>query len=258
MVPAIALLVGGAIPAVDAATTVGTFVGVRAAQVLSAHSGSSDSLPARWKGRSLTRLPTHRRVVTMTFDGGASADGVRSIVRTLDRHDVTATFFVTGDFARRYRAELRRIVAAGHRVGNHSVNHPDFLTLRPRQQERQIRTAGRQIATITGRSPAPWFRFPYGSQNPAAVRRANGLGYAVMGWTVDTLGWMGTSGGQSVRSVQRRVIAGARPGAIMMMHLGANPDDGSTLDARALPRTLERLKAMGYRFVTLDDVLSGP
>ncbi len=254
--PAVTVAVIAGTPhAQGAVNTVGVSAGLQAAKVLS-DSMTVGRLPERWTGRSLTRLPTHRKVVAMTFDGGANAAGVRPILRSLSRHDVAATFFVTGDFARGHRAEMRRIVAAGHRVANHSVNHPDFQDLSTRQRVRQIRTAGRQITAITGRTPAPWFRFPFGSYDQAAVRTANDLGYAVMGWTVDTLGWMGTSGGQSVRSVTRKVMAGARPGAIMMMHLGSNPDDGSTLDAKALPRTLSKLKAAGYGFVTLDEVLA--
>jgi peptidoglycan/xylan/chitin deacetylase (PgdA/CDA1 family) len=78
----------------------------------------------------------------------------------------------------------------------------------------------------------------------------NGLGYTSVRWSVDTWGWMGTSEGQSVATVLRRVRQGLRPGAIVLMHVGA-ARDGSLLDARALPRVITALERRGYRFVTL-------
>jgi peptidoglycan/xylan/chitin deacetylase (PgdA/CDA1 family) len=66
---------------------------------------------------------------------------------------------------------------------------------------------------------------------------------------VDSLSWEGTSGGQSVQSVTNRVLAAAQPGEIVLMHLGSNPDDGTTLDAAALPAIIEGLRAHGYGFV---------
>ncbi|MEV1121275.1 hypothetical protein AB0I91_39990 [Actinosynnema sp. NPDC049800] len=83
----------------------------------------------------------------------------------------------------------------------------------------------------------------------------NDAGYVPVRWTVDTLGWKGTSGGVTAAQVSDRVIGCLRPGAIVLMHVGANPDDGSTLDADALPDTIDRVRAAGYGFVTLDALL---
>ena len=68
---------------------------------------------------------------------------------------------------------------------------------------------------------------------------------------MDTLGWEGTSGGQSVPTVVSRVLANLRPGEIVLMHVGSDPDDGSTLDADALPTVISNLRARGYSFVTV-------
>jgi len=79
----------------------------------------------------------------------------------------------------------------------------------------------------------------------------NSLSYGSVRWTVDTLGWQGTSGGQSVDTVVRRVLDNLTPGEIVLMHVGSNPNDGSTLDADALPRVIDELRARGYGFVTI-------
>jgi peptidoglycan/xylan/chitin deacetylase (PgdA/CDA1 family) len=200
----------------------------------------------------VTTLPTSAPVVALTFDGGASDAGVPSILATLSQQGVRATFFVTGDFARRYPARVQAMAAAGHLVGNHSDTHPDFTTLSAVAQIGELARAQAAIVALTGADPAPWFRFPFGASNSTGVATVNAQGYATIGWTVDTLGWKGTSGGQSADSVVARVVAGARPGEIVLLHVGANPDDGTTLDADALPTVIARLRAGGYGFIGLD------
>ena len=79
----------------------------------------------------------------------------------------------------------------------------------------------------------------------------NELGYGAVGWTVDSLGWQGTATGGSAEGIRERVLAALRPGAIVLMHVGAAPD-GSTLDADALPQLITEIRARGYRLVGLD------
>ena len=105
---------------------------------------------------------------------------------------------------------------------------------------------------MTGVDPWPWFRFPYGDYNEHAISVVNGAGFVPVGWTVDTLGWKGTSGGITTQTVVNRVLGGLRPGEIVLMHCGSNPDDHSSLDANALPAMIQDLRARGYSFVTVD------
>jgi peptidoglycan/xylan/chitin deacetylase (PgdA/CDA1 family) len=79
----------------------------------------------------------------------------------------------------------------------------------------------------------------------------NRLGYVAVGWTVDTLGWEGTSQGQSLGSVTSHALAHLEPGEIILMHVGANPQDHSTLDAVALAGIINAIRTNGYRFVAL-------
>jgi peptidoglycan/xylan/chitin deacetylase (PgdA/CDA1 family) len=143
----------------------------------------------------LERIPTHRKLAALTFDGGgATATGTQLILGTLRRRHVPATFFVSG---------------------------------------RSIRL------------------HPAGARDARTVAVVNALGYTSVRWSVDTWGWMGRTEGQSVGTVVHRFEERLRPGAIVLMHLGA-ARDGSLLDARALPRVIAVTKRRGYRFVTLD------
>lgn len=215
---------------------------------------TTTGLPERLVGHVITRIPTTRKVVALTFDAGASADGVASILQTLKREGVPASFFLTGDFAEQHPDGASHLAAYG-RVGNHTTDHPHLTTLTTTQVRVQVTGARATIRRVTGHDPLPLFRFPFGEYDARTLGVVNDLGYAAIGWTVDTLGWKGTSGGQSVNSVVRRVLAAAVPGEIVLMHVGANPDDGTTLDADALPRVIAGLRSLGYGFVTLDTLL---
>jgi len=74
---------------------------------------------------------------------------------------------------------------------------------------------------------------------------------------VDTLGWQGTRAGRTAAEVTSRVLDTARPGQIVLMHVGSHPTDRSTLDADALPAVIAGLRELGYQFVTLDALLTG-
>jgi peptidoglycan/xylan/chitin deacetylase (PgdA/CDA1 family) len=164
------------------------------------------------RGQDIERIPTSRRIVAVTFDAGANAEAVPSILSTLAAEQVPGTFFLTGDFARRFPA---------------------------------------------GAGARPLFRFPFGDRDARTISAVNELGYLPVRWTVDTLGWQGTSGGRSTAEVTRRVLDTAGPGQIVLMHVGSHPTDGSTLDADALPAVIAGLRQRGYQFVTLNALLTG-
>lgn len=212
------------------------------------------TIPSSLVGKDLTTLMTTRKVVALTFDAGASNAGVSSILATLSKEGVPATFFLTGDFVDEYPSSARAM--AKYPVGNHTYNHPDLTDLTDSQVRTEIRTAATRIKAVTGQDPRPYFRFPFGAVDTRTVRLVNGECYVPFRWTVDTLGWKGTSAGQSVSTVVSRVLGAARPGEIVLMHVGSHPTDHSTLDADALPRVISGLRAKGYSFVTLQAVLS--
>ena len=204
-------------------------------------------------GTDWTRIPTGAKIVALTFDAGANAAGLPSIESTLRAKNVRATFFLTGAWVRDFPAQANMIVQDGFLVGNHSMSHPDpgFTQLTDAQVTAEVQGAQQAILRANGADARPLFRFPYGDVNSRVLADVNRLGYAAVRWTVDSLGWEGTSGGQSVQSVINRVLAAAQPGEIVLMHLGSNPDDGTTLDAAALPAIIDGLRARGYGFVTL-------
>ncbi len=217
----------------------------------SSHSPVPSGLPAALLGQEWTRIPTTRRVVALTFDAGANADGLPSILATLDREHVAATFFLTAAWAENYPSAARS-VCARYRVGDHSRTHQHYPTLTDAQIRTDVLGAAQRIRSVCGGDPAPLFRFPFGDRDARTIAAVNSAGYVPVGWTVDTLGWQGTTEGRSAASVLSRVTSGLQPGEIVLMHVGSHPSDQSTLDADALPQVIATLRARGYSFVSLD------
>jgi peptidoglycan/xylan/chitin deacetylase (PgdA/CDA1 family) len=121
----------------------------------------------------------------------------------------------------------------------------------------EVTSARATILRVTGEDPRPLFRFPYGESDARTVRIANGLGFVPIGWTYGSPGYLGTSGGVTVDTVVSRLTAARQPGEILLLHVGSNPDDHTTLDADALPRVITALRDAGFGFVALHVTSSG-
>jgi peptidoglycan/xylan/chitin deacetylase (PgdA/CDA1 family) len=211
--------------------------------------------PAALAGRDLEVIPGAGAVVALTFDAGANSAGLPSILTTLAAKGVRGTFFLTGNWAAANPAGVAAIVAGGHRLGNHSMTHPGFTGLSDAVIGQQL-SAAQQAIRAGGGDPRPLFRFPLGERDARTIATVNAYGYLPVRWTVDTLGWKGSSGGITAQIVADRVLARLQPGEIVLMHIGSNPDDGTTLDADALPGMIEQIRRAGYGFTTLDALLA--
>lgn len=257
LVPAVALLTAVAVSAPAAASgapraAVASPAAATAGVPAPAAPRATDPLPDRLRGKDVTTLGTKKKLVALTFDAGGGAGGVASILRTLKREKVPATFFLTGRWARVYPDLVEKIAARGFVLGNHTDSHPHVPQLSTARLKAEVKATDRAVRAAAGRGTKPFFRFPYGDRRSSDITRLNDLGYLCVRWTVDTAGWLGTSGGQSVSTVLSRVLRGLQPGEIILMHVGQHPTDGSTLDADALPRIISELRARGYGFTTVE------
>lgn len=214
------------------------------------------ALVEAWWGLDIEAFDTDRRVVALTFDGGASNTAVADILDTLAEEGVPATFFVTGTFARAYPDSVRAMARAGHPVGNHNDTHPSFPESTSEQIRAELAAAEASISALTGETTKPIFRFPFGDRTPLDIAVVNVAGYVPIRWTVDTLGWQGVTEGITTAVVRERVLDTLRPGQVVLMHVGAHPEDGSTLDADALPGMIQDLRERGYGFATVPDLLA--
>jgi peptidoglycan/xylan/chitin deacetylase (PgdA/CDA1 family) len=210
------------------------------------------ALPVGYGGHIWKHIPTKQKVAALTFDIGApNLGGLPKVLATLRRDHAASTFFLIGAWVSRFKAAAREIVKSGAAIGDLSLDHEHFPRISDYSMREQVLGAQSEIEKITGAQPWPWFRFPFGDHNNHTIAVVNSLGFATIGWTVDTLGWEGTSRGITVRSIIRRVVSARRPGEIVLMHPAATVDH-SILDAQALPGIIKALRHHGYSFVTIN------
>src|SRR3990170_8740856 len=199
----------------------------------------------------VSRGATSAKVMALTFDIGSDVANVSRILTVLADHGVKSTFFATGEAATRYPAAVRSVIASGHEIANHSYSHPAFTGLTAAQIASELSRAATAIRGATGQAPRPYFRPPYGDYNAAVLRAVGdaGYGHTVM-WTIDTVDWQGLSS----TAIRDRVVSRAVPGAIVLMHVGA----GASGTPGALPGMIASLRAAGYQFVTISQLLGAP
>ena len=211
-------------------------------------------VPPGARARTVDRGVAGRRAVALTFDAGADRGYAERILNTLRDTGVAASFGMTGKWAEQNPDLVRRMVAEGHLLFNHTYDHASFTGRSPgtaplgaEARRRQIERTEVTVAAIAGVDLKPFFRPPYGDYDEAMLSQLAGLGYThnVM-WTVDSFGWRGLSAAQIVA----RCLDGAAPGAILLFHVGADSQD-----AFALPELIRQLRASGYGFATVAEVL---
>jgi peptidoglycan/xylan/chitin deacetylase (PgdA/CDA1 family) len=212
--------------------------------------------PAVQAAREVWRGVRGRRQVALTFDAGWSPAGARELTAVLRRVDAKGTFFVTGDFARKYRALVRHFAESGFPVHNHSWSHPEFTKLGDEQIADELGRTDMAVRAVTGKPSLPFFRPPFGDRDPRVLRAAAGAGFRPVYWTLDSLDSLDEKPGADflVERVLNPPQANGDPdsfldGAIVLMHVG----EPATVEA--LPRIIAGLRQRGFKFVTVDEIV---
>jgi peptidoglycan/xylan/chitin deacetylase (PgdA/CDA1 family) len=197
--------------------------------------------------QTLVRIgPRWRREIALTFDDGPWPS-TRQVLAVLHRLHAPATFFEIGIQLERFPQAVRDELRLGFPIGDHTIHHPPLALLGAAGQLLEIRGQARRLERLG--APAPRLvRPPYGSYNRKTLAIARRLGMVVVMWTVDTRDYARPG----VRTIVRTVLAGARPGAIVLMHDGGG-DRSQTV--AALPTIIRRLRHRGYRLVTVAQLL---
>lgn len=185
------------------------------------------------------------RVLAMTFDDGPHPSNTPRLLDLLKQRKLRATFFVTGQNAKEYPAILRRMVAEGHEVANHTWSHADLTRVSMASARKELADTREAIVAATGVEPK-LFRPPYGAVN-SSIRSlcSSEFGYSTILWSVDPLDWKRPG----VSVVTSRLVNGAHAGGILLAH----DIHGPTIEA--MPATFDRLLAQGYKFVTVSQLI---
>lgn len=199
-------------------------------------------------GRVQRRLPGDDPVVALTFDDGPNPEATPAILDALGAEDVRATFFVLGRHADRWPAIVERAAAEGHVIGNHGYHHRKLVWRSPIYVRDDITRGAAAIERSGGARPR-LFRAPHGQRNPWVSPIARAEGQRTVGWTLGV--WDTSRPGSEV--IAERVLRGARPASIVLLHDGDgyDPAGDRMQTARAMPRIIRGLRDRGYSFATL-------
>ena len=183
------------------------------------------------------------KVIALTFDDGPGPYTAQ-LLDILDQHGAKATFFLIGSKVSARADVLRRMHSHGHQLGNHSWSHPELPKLPVDQIAGEINRTNDAIKQATG-IKLTILRPPYGAVNSAVLEQLRLRGMSSILWSVDTRDWAD----RNSDIVCSRAVAGAHPGAIILMH------DIHQTSVGAVPCILSALKQQGYSFVTIQGLI---
>jgi peptidoglycan/xylan/chitin deacetylase (PgdA/CDA1 family) len=190
---------------------------------------------------------TRGRDVALTFDDGPGpyTPGVLSV---LEQFQVPGTFFAVGKMERYFSPSTSREIRDGDVVGDHTESHAALAPLSAHEQYEQLFEQIARIELVEGPKPI-LFRPPYGSFNATTMRELKALHLLMVLWSVDSGDYLKPG----VPTIVQRVLAGAHPGAIILMH-DAGGDRTQTI--AALPTIIRELRARGLHLVTVPQLLA--
>jgi peptidoglycan/xylan/chitin deacetylase (PgdA/CDA1 family) len=198
------------------------------------------------KGASqVTRGPRNTKKIALTFDDGPAPDTTQ-FLNKLDSLNIKVTFFMIGQQVPGKGALLKRMMRDGHELANHSWNHAN-LGPGGGAARQQLVSTNRAIKRASGFTPC-LMRPPGGSTSANLVSTVRSLGMSSIIWDVDPLDWRLPGTGSIVNIIRSQT----RGGSIILEHDGGGPR-GQTL--AALPQYVRTLKARGYKFVTVSELL---
>lgn len=184
-------------------------------------------------------------VVYLTMDSGYEKGLLPSILDTLKKHDVKVTFFVTGATIRTAPEAIERMVAEGHTIGNHTVNHPRISDLSYDELKEELFGLEEMLEPFVGERTR-FMRPPEGVYSERALARLQALGYRPVFWSLAIRDWVPQPGG--AQDTLDGVLGQIHPGAVILLHTVSEDNE------QALDQLLTEIKARGYTFGQLEDL----
>ncbi|HJD23745.1 MAG TPA: delta-lactam-biosynthetic de-N-acetylase [Firmicutes bacterium] len=188
------------------------------------------------------------KVIYLTFDAGYENGYTPSILDTLKKHGVKATFFVVGNYIETAPDLVRRMAAEGHTVGNHTYHHPDMSKISDTEAfRRELESLEDLYKETTGQEMKKFYRPPQGKYSESNLRQASELGYATFFWSLAYVDWY-VDDQPTREQAFDKLLPRIHPGAVVLLH------STSQTNAEILDELLTKWEAAGYTFGTLDEL----
>jgi len=195
------------------------------------------------QNKAIYNGPKDKKAMALTINVAWGEEYLPSMLDTLDKYDVKATFFFVGRWVEKFPEKIKEIQKRGHELGNHGFRH-----LHPKQldKERLIKLIkdNEQLIDKTTGYQTNLFAPPYGEVDDRVAQVAAEIGYKTIMWSADTIDWQRPA----PEVIINRVVSKAGNGGIVLMH-------PTKPTAEALPQIIERLQDEGYNLVTVSELL---
>ncbi|MEA1962548.1 MAG: polysaccharide deacetylase family sporulation protein PdaB [Bacillota bacterium] len=198
------------------------------------------------KLKPIYEVPTSKKVIALTFDISWGNTTPLPVIQILKENNVNCTFFLSGPWAKQYPDIAKQIKENGHEIASHGYRHINLSNLSKNEVKEEIMKAHQNIKEVTS-VDAKLFRTPNGDFNDQVIEGTKECNYEMIQWSVDSLDWMNPG----ITSIIERVSKKAHPGGIILMHAS----DTCKQTHEALPAIIKNLKAEGYEFVTVSELL---
>ncbi len=208
---------------------------------------AADASEVYWSGkRSLPIYCVGRddNKIAISFDCAWGVDSTDKILSYLAEKKVRATFFMVEFWAENYPQYLKKIDEAGHEVGTHSATHSYMSKLSESEIRAELKSSRAVIERVT-KKEVNLFRPPYGDYDDLLIDTARSEGVYPIQWDVDSLDWKDLS----ASDIAERVVSRTKSGSIILCH------NNGLHTAEALPIIIDRLRAKGFEFVPIGELI---
>lgn len=193
---------------------------------------------------------TSDKVLYLTFDAGYENGSTAKILDTLKEKQVPAAFFLVGNYIQRNADLVRRMVAEGHTVGNHTMHHYDMSKLSTMESfSKELQDLEALFTEKTGGEIAKYYRPPQGIYSEENLKMAQELGYKTVFWSLAYVDWNNDAQPTKEQAFQK-LLPRTHNGAVILLH------STSKTNGEILGELIDHWKAEGYRFGTLEELFS--
>ena len=193
---------------------------------------------------------TNEKIIYLTFDCGYENGNTPAILDALKKHQVSATFFTVGTFLEAEPDLVKRMIAEGHTLGNHTWHHPDMSAISTIDAfSEELSSTADAYRQITGEEMPHYYRPPQGKYSTENLQMAKDLGYSTFFWSLAYVDWY-QDNQPSKEEAFAKLLGRIHPGAIVLLH------NTSSTNAAILDELLTRWEEMGYHFGTLQELIA--
>ena len=191
---------------------------------------------------------TDQKIIYLTFDAGYENGNTPAILDALKKHQAPAVFFVVGNFIKDNPDLIRRILAEGHIIGNHTMTHPDLPQISSMDTfQKELQDVEGLYTSLTGEAMTKFYRPPRGIYSTENLSMAKELGYSTFFWSLAYVDWIQDQQPTREEAFQK-LLTRIHPGAIVLLH------NTSSTNAEILDELLTRWEEMGYEFHSLKEL----